>query len=54
MKKLALNRETLHRLDEQRLRNALGGGPTADCSITCLVAPTTNAGNHTLTSKGCA
>jgi hypothetical protein len=52
MKKLALNRETLRWLDEQRLLNALGGGPTADCSLGCLVVQPIP--HHTLvTKKGC-
>lgn len=39
LKKLVLHRETLHRLEETKLREALGGGPTAiDCSVTCLRA----------------
>lgn len=39
MTKLTLSHETLRRLDETKLREALGGGPTAiDCSVTCLRA----------------
>lgn len=35
IKKLALSRETIGRLDEQRLAEAAGGGKTASCDTNC-------------------